>query len=162
MKSSSLIFIGISFVVSSCNPRNLGPVGDVFHEELYWKLNAFAVKGNLKPVEQADGFAFLSFTTGNKDVAGHELETFNFFDSNLNPTTYQDVKTISWDVNGQERTIGTYIKKTESGLKFFKATVYFVPKNAKVTRLELSNLMDYKYDEKNDTIRYTYSPVAKF
>jgi hypothetical protein len=161
MKNSPILFVVVFVLSFGCDPRNLGPVGEVFGDELYWKLNAYAVNGANVPVEQAGNFSFLSFTSGNKDVAGHDLETFNFFDSNLNPTASRDLKTVSVESNKQ-RTIGTYIKKTESGFRFLKATVYYVKKTGVVNRLEISNLMDNKYELKNDTVRYTYFQVAKF
>ncbi len=153
-------FCSILLLLASCKPKMSGPVGDIFALEYYWELEAYLIRENPQPLTLADRYHFLSFP----DNLNKRKEEFYFWDSKKKKTMSWQNQNISFDVD-RHRTVGTYIKKTEDG-KYFKAVVITErpapSQTSEVKRLEISNLMDESYQNKNDTIRFIYKPIEKF
>ncbi|HEV7381824.1 MAG TPA: hypothetical protein VGN64_18635 [Dyadobacter sp.] len=150
------VIICLVLALTSCKPKMAGPVGPIFSYERYWELSAYSSKGKHRPLTEASNVHYLSFA--NNSATNDEL--MDFFDIDKNKVKTWENTNESFDVN-RWRTIGTYIKKTNSG-KYFKATVFVENSTGEVYELRLSNAMDTAYKTEHDTLLYTYKPVAGF
>jgi hypothetical protein len=151
------IIICIFFLlITSCEPKMAGPVGNIFSYEKYWQLSAYSERGQDRSLDLASNVYFLAFS----DNSATQYEQIDLFDKNKNKVASWNNSTDSFDVN-RHRTVGTYIKKTSSR-KYFKATVFVNKSTADVYELRLSNLMDNAYRIENDTLLFTYKPIEKF
>lgn len=155
MKTAFPLFLLILFC-AGCEPRMSGPVGNIFLDEHYWKLDAFLIREIVQPIDSADQVRYLTFPN---DPEG-DVPKFDFWNSRKEPTFSWNAEHVFFDVD-KHRTMGTYIKSVDYR-KVFRVTVTIDKETRLATKLELSNLMEGEYQSKNDTIRYFYLPTEKF